>query len=260
MMMDRKWTTLESSTEFKGLINRLSEWCATSIAYTQDGKKMVSEGLSDLPESDKTSKDCFWWRDDYLVYQIFIWDTSTHKQLMQLKGHKGLITSLATYDDKIVSSSLDGTIRVWDISTGCQLQVQDCKNPIISITCSSAAEAEPLIAVCTGSARHASRSSSTASQAPTTNLNLWDLSTGQLQATMPLGYANTSYCMSAISPDGRKLVSGSQDGSVVVWDLSTRRPLHHLKAPGTIVSIAFSADGKRVAIGDNHRFVRIWCL
>ena len=36
--------------------------------------------------------------------------------LLFLRGHKGTIWSLATYGDRLFSSSSDGTIKVWDIA------------------------------------------------------------------------------------------------------------------------------------------------
>ena len=33
----------------------------------------------------------------------------------------------------------------------------------------------------------------------------------------------------AVSPDGRRIVSGSKDRTVAVWDLETGTPIHRLK-------------------------------
>ncbi|KIJ91548.1 hypothetical protein K443DRAFT_47094, partial [Laccaria amethystina LaAM-08-1] len=49
----------------------------------------------------------------------------------------------------------------------------------------------------------------------------------------------------AFSPDGKQIVSGSNDKSVRVWDASTGDELNVLKGrTGLVRSFAFSPDGK----------------
>jgi WD40 repeat protein len=56
----------------------------------------------------------------------------------------------------------------------------------------------------------------------------------------------------AFRPDGRRLATGEDDGSLRVWDLGTGRELHTLQGPGRkpAVCLAFSPDGTRLATGD----------
>ena len=46
-----------------------------------------------------------------------IWDTSTHRMIVQLVGHTGEVSSVDFFPDgkQIMSASEDGTIRVWDV-------------------------------------------------------------------------------------------------------------------------------------------------
>lgn len=63
----------------------------------------------------------------------------------------------------------------------------------------------------------------------------------------------------AFSPDGSRLVSGSRDHSVRVWDIQRRTPITSLSGHSEEVFAAiFSPDGKRIVSGGRDRVIRIW--
>ena len=54
----------------------------------------------------------------------------------------------------------------------------------------------------------------------------------------------------AFSPDGKRIVSGSRDKTVKVWDAATGQETLTLKGhTGSVSSVAFSPDGKRIVSG-----------
>ena len=61
------------------------------------------------------------------------------------------------------------------------------------------------------------------------------------------------------SSDGTRIVSGSDDNSVRVWDASTGVELKELKGHTYPVnSVGFSSDGTRIVSGSDDRSVRVW--
>ena len=78
-------------------------------------------------------------------------------------------------------------------------------------------------------------------------------------ATRLVVTGHTSYVNSvAFSADGARIVSGSGDNTVRVWDAATGQPVHVLEGhTGGVWSVAFSADGARIVSGsvDGARIV-----
>ena len=62
-----------------------------------------------------------------------------------------------------------------------------------------------------------------------------------------------------VSPDGKVLVSASDDQTIKFWDLSTGRNFRTLKGhTGGVRCVAFSPDGKRLASASWDRTVKLW--
>jgi WD40 repeat protein len=63
----------------------------------------------------------------------------------------------------------------------------------------------------------------------------------------------------AFAPDGKRVLSGSADGTARLWDAETGRQLQVFTGHAAgIVGVAFSPDGRRVATASDDRSVRLW--
>ena len=72
------------------------------------------------------------------------------------------------------------------------------------------------------------------------------------------GHANAVNCV-ALSPDGRRIVTGSRDSTAKVWDFRTGRELLTLRGhSASILTVAFSSDGRRIFTGSEDKTVRTW--
>jgi WD40 repeat protein len=63
----------------------------------------------------------------------------------------------------------------------------------------------------------------------------------------------------SFSPDNKRIVTASEDGTARIWDATTGKELVVTENCGTAVwSAVFSPDGKRILTGARDRIVRIW--
>lgn len=72
------------------------------------------------------------------------------------------------------------------------------------------------------------------------------------------GHTGLILCV-AFSPDGRRMVTGSEDTTLRLWEVATGREVRPLEGhTQEVLSVAFSPDGKQIVSGSTDRTVRLW--
>ncbi|KAJ8594177.1 WD40 repeat-like protein [Rhizopogon salebrosus TDB-379] len=89
-------------------------------------------------------------------------------------------------------------------------------------------------------------------------VRIWDVETGN-QVGSPLeGYGSANVGL-AVSIDGRRIVSGAEDGKIIIWDADTKDIInvlsHHTRR---VDSVQFSPDEKRLASASYDGTLKIW--
>jgi tetratricopeptide (TPR) repeat protein len=64
----------------------------------------------------------------------------------------------------------------------------------------------------------------------------------------------------AFSPDGKRVLTGSDDGTARVWDAQTGAEIARLLHEDEVNAVAFSPDGKWVLTGSRDDTARVWWI
>lgn len=162
--------------------------------------------------------------------------------LRTLEGHSDWVSSIAFSPDglRLASGSLDGTVRIWSLSTG------ECSGIVRDQTKGVGKWKETLRAYSNSisSIAISPDGSLLASGGSDTSVKLWDMATGELRRVLfqrMLTSRMTSVTCLAFSPDGHTLASASYHNTVKLWDVASGELRRRVAEPTK--SVAFSPDG-----------------
>ncbi|MFM9118603.1 MAG: c-type cytochrome domain-containing protein, partial [Planctomycetota bacterium] len=90
----------------------------------------------------------------------------------------------------------------------------------------------------------------------TGKIKVYDLSNGQVAKNLA-GHTAAATAV-RFSADNTKLISGSLDKTVRVWNLADGAPAGQLETPAPVHAIALVAEGKQLATGGADNIIRLW--
>ncbi|ETO36350.1 NB-ARC domain-containing protein [Reticulomyxa filosa] len=158
-----------------------------------------------------------------------------------LIGHSDTVTCVKFSPDgsRLASCSDDKTIRLWDTSSGKQLQLLEGHlNSVTAIDFSS-------------------DGSKIVSGSKDKSVRLWDALSGK----HTYSFEGHSGCITSVqfSPDGSRIVSGSFDKTIKLWDVVSGKQLQTLNGHSdSITSVHLSSDGNKIVSGSKDKSIRLW--
>ena len=164
-----------------------------------------------------------------------------YKLIKTLTGHTHYVYSVSYSPDgrKIISTSEDKTIKIWDANTGSCLQtLTGHTNGVSSVLYSP--DGRKIV-----------------SASGDKTIKIWDVNTGTCLQTLT---GHTDWVLSAsYSPDGRKIVSASKDKTIKIWDANTGSCLQTLTGhTDAVESVSYSPDGRKIVSTSWDKTIKIW--
>jgi WD40 repeat protein/tRNA A-37 threonylcarbamoyl transferase component Bud32 len=172
---------------------------------------------------------------------LMIWEAVTGRKAMTIASRPVPVAALTfSPDGRQLAAALGGDrpeITIWDTATGHEV----CTLPDAAAPLAYSADGRRVVA----------------GGAAPQDATLWDLPAGR--SVFTLRGHDSAITALAFAPDGRRIVSASQDRSVKLWDGSTGREILTLPwATGAAEGIAFSPDGTRLYTASTDGTVRVW--
>jgi WD40 repeat protein len=212
--------------------------------------------------------------------KIILWDAKTFTPIRTLEGHTAAIREAEFSPDgkTLASVGEDNTFRLWDVATGKEKAKRTEHTAKVKSVCYYPdgktiatvshdftlrlwhANGEPKMVLWghkdvleDASVSPDGKQLFSGSGTDWGQLIFWDAVTGQIQCDYPAAHGNEhgkeidAVCY---TPDGKFAVSGSKDRSIKFWDPKTFLLKYSISNnPGRMESMAFSPDGKMMAVG-----------
>ncbi|MCX6153447.1 MAG: choice-of-anchor D domain-containing protein [Candidatus Kapabacteria bacterium] len=265
------------SNNFKGQV--------TNCKFSPDGKNIAAfvTSYQNLPNQSSSA------------YTLNIFDRGTgveqFQSLMKFAcagtdngGHSQKPTGLAFTADglRAVSSSLDSTLKLWDLTTG-QVLITMHDHPKIPTGVAISPDGKYIVSTCEdyqlkifdgstgkylnrmlGHRREANDvcfspdSRHAYSCGNDSTVFEWDLEREYFSGSMS-GHKDKVMCID-VSADGAKLATGSMDTTIIIWEVKSGSPLMRLKTSSPVKKVKFIPDGSKVISSDNFGKISVWDL
>jgi WD40 repeat protein len=203
---------------------------ARTVAYTADGKRLVSAGTTSLAEGMNKARG-----------EIKLWDAATGASLpLRLKDATDkMLYGAISPDGKLFASGWsDKMVRVWSLETG----------ELIATLKGHTADIVSLVTFSPDGKHLASRARPIfEDQYPDLGeIRIWDLDARK--AIVSINNLSLAAVRPAFSPDGKRLASEAAPKVLKIWDTASGQELLVKKLEYPFTVVAFSPNGKRLAV------------
>jgi WD40 repeat protein len=197
------------------------------VAFSPDGKRLAC-GVATWDLTKRFSG----------AGEVKVWDAQTGQELLALQG-AGRNVAFSPDGKRLASASWDDqTVRVWDAQTGQEL---------LSLKGGGGR------VVFSPDGKRLASGVWWFGETKPGGVKVWDAQTGQELLSLKGGGFGLAF-----SPDSKRLASATER-AVKVWDAQTGQELLDFKGhTHTVLSVAFSPDGTRLASGDADGMVKVW--
>jgi WD40 repeat protein len=214
----------------------------SSVAFTRDGQTLA------ICSSSGT---------------VTLWNASTGREVAAVKayGGSGTVVTFSRDGKTLATGRSNGSVRLWDVARMRETAIfHGDGGTVASIALSRDGK---ILAVGSDAGR----------------VTLWDIARKREIAilTRHRGWSEPLALSAAVSspprrpwgiglvtsvglsPDGKTLAAGGNDGTVTLWNLATKREAVILEGHSDwVTSVVFSPDGKTLATGSRDRTARLW--
>jgi WD40 repeat protein len=151
----------------------------------------------------------------------------------RLEGHESYVMSLVVHGDKLISGSMDSTIKVWSTDTWtCERTLEGHTNAVMSLVM----HGDKLISGSTDK-----------------TIKIWNTDTWTCERTLE-GHGAT---VPSLVMHGDKLISGSGDGSIKVWSTDTWACEHTLEGHEDAV-YSLATHRNKLISGSADCTIKVW--
>ena len=212
---------------------------------------------------------------------VYLWETDSGAHLARWEVYEGIVNSVAFSSDgeSALSGGSDGGLLLWDVRTGAVIRRIGVGHGIDHVAFGPGGntvwtlsqdffarvwniETGELVDEIASTGPFADLAFTSNGQyaalAEEATINLWNIARGRNE--QHLRHSTISFIHAiAISPDGSRLVSGSENGSVQVWNLLMADDQRTLTVPGTqaLFNAVLYPDGRHLLTDDGGRLLII---